>query len=316
MPIHERKRIKNNLAAPFRTATLVGCALMVHKEYFFHIGSFDDAMNIWGGENIELAFRNWMCGGQVLTHPCSRVAHVFKPFSYKFDGDREKIVQKNLMRIAELWMDDYKKYFYAATYSWEFKHTFFTEKDVITLERRRQLKRDLKCKSFEWYHQNIVPEIPRPPDNAHYYGEPANEKSEACWFLDKTGYVGMTYFCFFHRTVPQNLFHIDTEGRMMFRDKCIRIEPSTWLMKVGKCEEKPTEVWDVIKDQEVTGLVRLKMTYQGEDKEACVMQVTNINSVHHRQQMPQVSDCDASNIFQHWRWTYKFDFNYNFGQPV
>ena len=83
VPQHEKTRIKNRDYIPFRAATLVGCALAVQKEHFFRIGAFDDAMNIWGGENIELAFRNWMCGGQVLTHPCSRVAHVFKPFSYR-----------------------------------------------------------------------------------------------------------------------------------------------------------------------------------------------------------------------------------------
>ncbi len=44
-----------------------------------------------------------------------------KAFAGKVDGDHEKIVQKNLMRIAELWMDDYKKFFLAATYTWKFK---------------------------------------------------------------------------------------------------------------------------------------------------------------------------------------------------
>ena len=135
----------------------------------------------------------------MLTAPCSRVAHVFKPFSYAFDGDREKIVQKNLMRIAELWMGDWKKFFYAATYSWEFKHTYFTEKDKYTLEKRRELKRKLGCKDFSWYMKTITPEIPTPPLDALYHGEVANEKTEACLAMHPDGYMGMTYFCFFHR---------------------------------------------------------------------------------------------------------------------
>ena len=64
MPAHERRRLKNEAQA-HRSPTLVGCAIAVRKDYFHHIGSFDDGMNVWGGENIELAFRTWMCGGQV-----------------------------------------------------------------------------------------------------------------------------------------------------------------------------------------------------------------------------------------------------------
>ena len=65
MPDHERARM-GEFWKPHRISTLVGCALMVHKETFFRLGGFDDGMNVWGGENIELAFRYWMCGGQVL----------------------------------------------------------------------------------------------------------------------------------------------------------------------------------------------------------------------------------------------------------
>jgi len=88
---------------------------------------------------------------QVLTHPCSRVAHTFKPFAYGFPGDgREKTVQRNQMRVAELWMDDWKKFFLAATYSWPTKHTYLSDSEKRSLEKRKILKRNLKCKSFQW----------------------------------------------------------------------------------------------------------------------------------------------------------------------
>ena len=56
----------NPIPQAHRTATIVGCAIAVQKAYFFRIGTFDSGMNVWGGENIELAFRTWMCGGQVI----------------------------------------------------------------------------------------------------------------------------------------------------------------------------------------------------------------------------------------------------------
>lgn len=63
---------------PFFSPTLVGCAIAVQRQYFLDIGGFDEGLKVWGGENIELGFRTWMCGGQVTTVTCSRVGHVFK----------------------------------------------------------------------------------------------------------------------------------------------------------------------------------------------------------------------------------------------
>ena len=73
IPEHENRRLEaiarakqvNVETIPFRTAALVGCALAVQRDYFFRIGGFDEGMNVWGGENIELALRNWLCGGKV-----------------------------------------------------------------------------------------------------------------------------------------------------------------------------------------------------------------------------------------------------------
>ena len=45
--------------------------------------------------------------------PCSRIGHVFRG-SMPFPNDRKGIdfVTINLKRVAEVWMDDYKKYVY------------------------------------------------------------------------------------------------------------------------------------------------------------------------------------------------------------
>jgi polypeptide N-acetylgalactosaminyltransferase len=323
LPKHEKERLNHQLYQPQRTPTLVGCAVMVRKDYFFSIGGFDDGMNIWGGENIELAFRNWLCGGQVLNHPCSRVAHTFKPFSYHFDGDREKIVQKNQMRLAELWMDEYKTYFLAATYSWPTKHIPFTDEDRKSLEPRMNLKKKLGCKSFKWFMETIVPEIPTPPRQAHFYDEVANIKSEACFYLTADGYVGLTFFCFFHRTLPQNLFYIDNDGRLMYQsqygtqeNKCLRVDKGTWLVKVGPCVGIDMhEKWDTALYAENEGDISVVFQDDGVETKLCMTQVTNVNKMHYREQMPQLLPCERDNIFQKWRWTYVFDFNYDWENP-
>lgn len=57
MPERELKRTKYDPTAPVRTPTHVGCAFAIDREFFYEIGSYDKGMDIWGSENIELAFR-------------------------------------------------------------------------------------------------------------------------------------------------------------------------------------------------------------------------------------------------------------------
>lgn len=58
-PIPEREIKRNNgdMSAPYRTPALIGCAILIDREFFFEIGSFDMQMSIWGGENTELSLR-------------------------------------------------------------------------------------------------------------------------------------------------------------------------------------------------------------------------------------------------------------------
>ncbi len=41
----------------YRSETIVGCAFAMHRENFLAMGGFDEGMNIWGGENIEIGLR-------------------------------------------------------------------------------------------------------------------------------------------------------------------------------------------------------------------------------------------------------------------
>ncbi|XP_052683006.1 polypeptide N-acetylgalactosaminyltransferase 5-like isoform X2 [Crassostrea angulata] len=53
-----------------------------------------------------------MCGGTLEIIPCSHVGHIFRKRSpYKWRTG-VNVVKKNSIRLAEVWMDEYKNYYY------------------------------------------------------------------------------------------------------------------------------------------------------------------------------------------------------------
>ncbi|TKC35342.1 hypothetical protein EI555_019850 [Monodon monoceros] len=141
-----------------RCPVMAGGLFSIDKNYFFELGTYDPGLDVWGGENMELSFKVWMCGGEIEIIPCSRVGHIFRNDNpYSFPKDRMKTVERNLVRVAEVWLDEYKELFYGHG-----DHLTDQGLDVGDLTQQRELRKKLKCKSFKWYLENVFPDLKAP----------------------------------------------------------------------------------------------------------------------------------------------------------
>lgn len=203
---------------PLESPTMAGGLFSISREYFEYLGSYDPGMEIWGGENLEMSFRVWMCGGRLEIVLCSHVGHIFRSRS-PYTWSVSNALRKNSVRLALVWMDDFSKYY--------FDKTGYNLGEYGDITPRKKLREKLQCKSFDWFLENIYPElfIPgeslaagqirskvensggksvcvdaaanRPQDNpkigvAKCYSGAANQN----WFLSKTGEVRRDEGCF------------------------------------------------------------------------------------------------------------------------
>ncbi|XP_033495197.2 polypeptide N-acetylgalactosaminyltransferase 11 [Epinephelus lanceolatus] len=139
-------------AGPIRSPTMAGGLFAMNRKYFNELGQYDAGMDIWGGENLEISFRIWMCGGQLLIIPCSRVGHIFrKRRPYGSPGGQDTMAH-NSLRLAHVWMDEYKEQYLSL-------RPELRERSYGDISERMALRKQLQCNSFRWYLDTVYPEM-------------------------------------------------------------------------------------------------------------------------------------------------------------
>lgn len=204
--------------SPLRTPTMAGGLFAISRNYFAKLGYYDEGMEVWGGENLELSFKTWMCGGRVETILCSHVGHIFRSRSpYKWVSNFSSPLRRNSVRLAEVWLDDYKRFYYA--------QIGFQLGDYGDVSDRIAIRKRLGCKSFKWYLDNVYPEL-FVPSNAVASGDIESYTGPQCIDAPTKANDG--------EKLTVKMWPCHRQGGNQF-----------WLMSPGGEIRRDTKCWDV-----------------------------------------------------------------------
>ncbi|XP_030649314.1 polypeptide N-acetylgalactosaminyltransferase 10 isoform X2 [Chanos chanos] len=157
--------MKEDPSEPFESPVMAGGLFAVDRKWFWELGGYDTGLEIWGGEQYEISFKVWMCGGRMEDIPCSRVGHIYRKYvPYKVPGGVS--LARNLKRVAEVWMDEYAEHVYQRRP--DYRHLSAGD---VTLQK--DLRRRLNCKTFKWFMTEVAWDLPK-----HY---PPVEPPAAAW---------------------------------------------------------------------------------------------------------------------------------------
>lgn len=95
----------------------------------------------------------WLCGGQLLQVPCSKVSHVFREHNEYRKKEGVDFVAYNFKRIAEVWLDDYKECLYRRD------PERYASVDPGDLETSKLIRKNLNCKPFKHFLDFVMPDM-------------------------------------------------------------------------------------------------------------------------------------------------------------
>ena len=310
---NDMKTSRSTEISPLTMYTIMGCAMAVNRNVFKELGAWDEGMlSVWGGENVEIVWRYWLCADGVKVIPCSRIAHLSRgSLPYKVPESP----RKNFQRVAELWMGDYLSFYYASS------HTRYqlSEAEKKDLEGRKQFLATLNCRDFRWYFDNILRDMFTPWRNATLQGQLENVEWRKCVSVDHQGLIETTDCTqwnrriYFYYTYDKRIFHNNSH--------CLIPRNDDGPLHVAACTSTATDQqqWNMVQDvlpevrdmasrrpswmRNQYALVRIESNKSGVRK--CITSTqTGQGAI-----VAESAQCEPSGLHAHWYMTYNMDFS-------
>ncbi|XP_070578924.1 N-acetylgalactosaminyltransferase 7-like [Ptychodera flava] len=283
LPMNDaEKRRRSRSSEPYRSPAMAGGLFAMARDYFFELGAYDPGLEVWGGENFELSFKIWQCGGSMLWVPCSRVGHVYRILGkVPYRAPNATMTQwsiRNYRRVVEVWMDDYKEYFYRSK----------PESQLLTygdISAQLEFKEKHKCKNFHWFMTEVAPDLldtyPFPGANLGW-GEIKSEVRSLCVDTMGSREGGRVGVSGCHGQGGNQLFRITADREFRVNEMCLyEIHQE---IKLRRCDGHTKYTWNFDKEKRWIYL---------EDKKMCLELDTGRFRI-------QMLKCDENNPKQKW----------------
>lgn len=275
----EHKATRKSPADPIKSPTMPGGLFAIGRKFFTQLGTYDPGLQYWGGENIEISFKAWMCYGSVELVPCSHVGHIFRgsnPIKWKTD-----VGLNNVARVAYVWMDDYKNYF--------LERNLFKLGDFGDVSERQKLRQKMGCRDFGWYVKNVHP-VQFAPLHVQHAGELKMNLSGSYQCIDSfrghpEGTPPKLVGC--HGLGGNQFWHISDEGEL-FQDLRKICDKNGTIVLSKACHDK----WKITETKQLLHVATGRCLHGGG--------LVPDKAGHTDPTLLTLQPCDGDNVRQRW----------------
>ena len=148
---------------PFPAAAILGGAFLATKRFLDEVDYFGRGMEGWGGENVEISLKTWMCGGDVLYVPCSQIFHHNAKRSPMNHGDRKKasFFYHNAALVIKSFFSEeaFRDFALHVEIDRNLEEYNFAKYENIVQANKEMIVRNNCTRDFAWIRRTVMPKV-------------------------------------------------------------------------------------------------------------------------------------------------------------